>query len=258
MSDPLADIVPGSDVRPLLKSTARHNLISDAVRWVQAQRHGARPGTGYSFTDHCLLHVQNASGEKRTKGEVLAIDGLAVTPDDNLDGFLAHPVLKGVKPADEHVGKFVVLQSSAEPLEVVMGLLIGVTVAKLNVNSEDDEYADIAADSYELSTGGSGAAEIIAKQSGTGSKWGVVRIGGSSQAVRYGTMNDDFTTGGTVSCRWKKQDPETGKATVDSGEDFDVVDVFDWWPDAKAGTKIKAVKFGSVWAMDDMNCEESL
>ena len=65
----------------------------------------------------------------------------------------------------------------SEADEVVMGLLLGVTIAKLNVNSEDDEYADIAADSYELSTGGSGAAEIIAKQSGTGSKWGVVRIG---------------------------------------------------------------------------------
>ena len=79
-----------------------------------------------------------------------------------------------------------------------------------------------------------------------------------TQQTRYGTMNDDFTRGGTVSCRWKKQDPDTGKATVDSGEDFDVVDVFEWWPDAKAGTKIKAVKFGSVWAMDDQDCEESL
>jgi hypothetical protein len=114
-------------------------------------------------------------------------------------------------------------------------------------------------DSWELSLSSDGFMVVTVGEitGGTVTRYPtVVRV--QMNPVRYATMNDDFTRGGTVSCRWKKQDPETGKATVDSGEDFDVVDVFDWWPDAKAGTKIKAVKFGSVWAMDDQDCEESL
>jgi hypothetical protein len=74
---------------------------------------------------------------------------------------------------------------------------------------------------------------------------------------RFFKLNVAFTKGATVSVRWWQIDPETKKATIDSGEDFDVTDAFDWWPDAEADTKGHAYwdAEAEAWIIDDMDCE---
>jgi hypothetical protein len=250
-SDPLADISPGTDVRSILTSAARNNAIARATKWVQSQQRGMIGGSGYGSVDHCLLHVYNATGEHRQAYEVLGIDGLAVDPDVNLSSFVNHPIIKGIKPTEDHRGKFVVLLAPADKEEVVMGLLLGVTIARLNVDKEDDEYAEIAKDAYELKTGGTGAAKIIAKQKGTGSKWGVVLISPQPQLDRFFILNEDFEQGSTVSARWWKEGAD-GAISKDTGEDFRVTDIFSWWAKAKKGAKGRAVRRDSVWAIYDL------
>jgi hypothetical protein len=59
-----------------------------------------------------------------------------------------------------------------------MAALTGVFAAKLNVQAESDEYADVEDGVMSrLKTGTSGAAQVLWKESGTGEKWGVVRLG---------------------------------------------------------------------------------
>jgi hypothetical protein len=197
--DPLGLVVPGQSVEEVAFSVARHNAYSDSARWVQRQKRSTTPGQSVGFADSGRVLVVNATEEKRAKGEVLGIDDeLAITPDTNLEEFLAHPIVNGIKPTAEHRGKFVVLQKPLEPRDVGYGILLGLSIAKLNVNDEEDEYAEVSADAYELSTGSGGTARIIAKQGGTGSKWGLVLVGASTPTNYVATLSEELARGGTA------------------------------------------------------------
>ena len=51
---------------------------------------------------------------------------------------------------------------------------------EIDVQDEEDEYADVAdAEAGRLKSGLRGAAQILWKESGTGEKWAVVRVGPS-------------------------------------------------------------------------------
>jgi hypothetical protein len=202
--DPLSNVAPGQSAREVIYSSARHNAYANAARWVQAHTRGTMPGSGFSASDSCLIHVLNDSGEKRGQYEVLAIDGLAITPTENLDDFLAHPIAKGVKPKAEHLGKFVVLQQPLDQAEVGLGLVAGVTIVQLNTQNGAGPYADIApGDAATLTADWRGGAEVLWWGGGE-VDWAVIRVGVWNQMKLQGIAATEIRSNksGTMALRW--------------------------------------------------------
>jgi hypothetical protein len=115
---------------------------------------------------------------------VLGIDGVIISPDDNLDQFKSRIALTGVTPTADHVGKFAVLLESAADGQLVRAAIDGLTVCKVEATAPApgsvDRFADIEASTTDhLVAKATGAARIIWRQAGTGATWAVVRLGDS-------------------------------------------------------------------------------
>ena len=119
-------------------------------------------GVGYGLAstglssprDADMVLVKNTSGADRARFEILGISAPVFTPTDNLEEFRNRVVLSGVCPV------------------------------KVDVANANHWHADIADNSAaNLKSGGGGAAQILWKESGTGVKWAVVRLGRWSPTV---------------------------------------------------------------------------
>ena len=136
-----------------------------------------RPG-GKSTDRDGLVLVRNSSGQDVDWFGVLAIDGVVYTPEDDESGFLGQPVLDGKKPTEDHRGRFVILLEPIAAGAIGRALVQGLVPVKVDVADEDHEFADVAdGECGHLASGTTGAAQILWKQAGTGTKWAIVRIG---------------------------------------------------------------------------------
>jgi hypothetical protein len=183
MADVLKKVQRGE---PLVIPASTYNAFVDTALDYQ-KRKLSRQSTGRSSPrDADLVLVKNTSGADRARFEILGINTPVITPTDNLDQFVNRPALSGVIPtAANHWGKFAVL---AEPIRngaLGLGWLSGVCPVKVNIVNANHHHADITDNSAAnlKSNGGGGAAQILCKESGTGVKWAVVRLGRWSPAV---------------------------------------------------------------------------
>ncbi|MBI1389923.1 MAG: hypothetical protein GC154_15895 [bacterium] len=168
-----------------LKIPARtFNAFIDAAE--AHQRHGVgdvRQRNVSNTNDYVL--VKNNSGGDLDRFSVVGIDGVIISPDDNLDQFKSRIALTGVTPTADHTGKFAVLLEPAPDGQLVRAAIDGLTVCKVEASApgsgSGDRFADIEAGTTDhLVAKASGVARIIWRQSGTGATWAVVRLGDGS------------------------------------------------------------------------------
>ena len=173
---------------PLAFPAATFNAFVDAARAHQAGQRSIN-GEGTRSVGHITtVNVQNASGSDVGRFGVLGIDGPAIGPEQNLAEFQGRPTLKGVTPvAGTHNGTFVVLLDPVGDGRIGRGCAAGVTVAKIDVADESHTHADIANGvTAHLASGTSGAARILWKESGTGEKWALLRLGDAAITGKRG------------------------------------------------------------------------
>ena len=175
MPGDLEHVQPGQSVRP---SAGDWNAFCDAAR---VHRDGRRPPKGHlkPGADGGAVLVKNSSGSDCAQFEVLGIDGVVIAPADNEAEFRQRVALVGVTPSAEDWGKFVVLQGPIPNGGIGLGVIAGATVVQIDVQNENDWYADMKdGDRSQLESAPEyGAARIFWKESGTGTKWAVVRLG---------------------------------------------------------------------------------
>jgi len=182
MADVLKKVQRG---QPLVIPASTYNAFVDAAQDYQ-RRKLSQQSTGLSTSrDADMVLVKNSSGADRARFEILGINAPVITPTDNLDQFLNRPALSGVIPtAANHWGKFVIL---AEPIRnglLGLGWLSGVCPVKVDIVNANHWHADVADNiAANLKSSGGGAAQILWKESGTGVKWAVVRLGRWSPTV---------------------------------------------------------------------------
>lgn len=126
-----------------------------------------------------LVRIKNTSGSDADRFAVLGIDNPVFTPTDNLDGFKNKPALKGVQPTvSSHTGKFAILMEPIKANAMGMGLISGMCPVKIEVASANHKYAEIKASTVaNLKSAVVGPAQILWKESGTGTLWALVRLG---------------------------------------------------------------------------------
>jgi len=182
MADVLKKVQRGQQ---LVIPASTYNAFVDAAQDYQ-RRKLSQQSTGQSTSrDADMVLIKNGSGADRARFEILGINTPVITPTDNLDEFRNRVALSGVVPtAANHWGKFVVL---AEPIRnglLGQAWLSGVCPVKVDVANANHWHADIADNSAaNLKSSGGGAAQILWKESGTGVKWAVVRLGRWSPTV---------------------------------------------------------------------------
>jgi hypothetical protein len=176
-------------------------------------------------TGGAIVPIYNNSGSTRRRFEILGIDGLKITQSDNANWPQA-PVLIGTTPtiSSGHTRKFALLQEPIASGKIGLALIDGVSPCKLKIQDAGDDFADaLDTDGTQLVTGSYGAAQILYKESGTGTgKWAYVRVGtgtmfalgktnaainkgASGQVNLYrGTKGSESATGDNLASVWNR------------------------------------------------------
>jgi hypothetical protein len=190
---------------------AYHNAIRDAIAWVDAQRNGIGQGGAQKLRPPAgVVWIRNDASGNRDRFEVLGINGPAIEPIYNLGQFQQNFPLKGVAPAAGlHEGRFAITLEAIPNGEFGFAMLSGIIPCQVAIGDADEPNYNIAtlrADIVDgvtanLKVSAGGSAEVLWIESGTGTKWAIVRLG-----VRDGQMifeaTDDYAyrTGGD--CCW--------------------------------------------------------
>lgn len=178
MGDPLQHVQPRD---PLKIPAQTFNIFCDAAEDFLKRRRGVS-GQGVASRDlhqTGIVSIKNSSGADRDRFDVLGIVGPLFSPTDAPDYFKARVILDGTTPTTaSHKSRFAVLLEPVAAGGIALGCVSGVCPAVLNVNTESHVWADVTNnDCAGLNSGLEGGAQILWKESGTGSKLAVVRIG---------------------------------------------------------------------------------
>jgi hypothetical protein len=180
--------------------------ILSTIAWVKGQRDRTGVGMGgggRGLVAGSILWIRNDSGADVSAYSILGITGVVYSPADNLLSFKGEPTLKGTTPAwPAHDGNFVVLLEPALAGGLARAIASGFIAAQVSVAAGDEwlGYADVLnGDASKLLLLPSGAAKILYRESGTGTKWAVVELGsGPCNVAKWGVLDYVLTAGGSV------------------------------------------------------------
>jgi hypothetical protein len=124
--------------------------------------------------------IKNLSGSARGKYEILSISGFLYDPSTDLGKFKTYPAFTGVTPTE--IGKPFVILMQASPVNAnAWAISRGLVNIQINVVDEAHQFADVTVGSCSLlSSAESGMAQILCKESGTGTKWATLRMGNTA------------------------------------------------------------------------------
>jgi len=146
--------------------------------------------------------IENASGADLTADfAILGVNAPVFDASDNLEEFQGAWAISGTTPAaSSDLGNFVVVPGPMEAGEIRRGIIGGVTPVQIDVpaNGTWIEFADVKdADATKLASHASGSAKILWKESGTGTKWGLVRLGEQDEVELDATAAGVISAGGS-------------------------------------------------------------
>ena len=182
---------------PLVIPAPVWRAILDTVDYVkQLRNRTVSTAKRKAVSDYGVVEVKNTSDAAVDRFGILGIDTAWPDPGDNLQAFKNGPILHCITPDEDiHVGKFVVM---LEPLPIDgigLACVSGVVPVQIEVSYEDRPYADILdAETGKLGSDWRGAAEILYCETGTGTKWALVRLGGWHDAHPEGVLDEDLVS----------------------------------------------------------------
>jgi hypothetical protein len=163
-----------------------------------------------------VVLVKNISGVDVARFGVLGIAGILFDPATALPAFTARTVFTGQTPADVHqAGTFLIC---AEPIgngAIGRAWADGIVTVRIDVQDVSHTYATVKPDdTTQLISADQGLCYILYKETGTGTRWAVIRFGGGSgigRRDRWAYLKEMPTAvdGGVLDGRL--DDPATGE-----------------------------------------------
>lgn len=165
--------------QPMRIKADTFNSILDATRAYKERQQGGGRSANREYSDSNIVLVKNDSGVDAERFGVLGIDGPIIPPSENLSEFENRVTFACSTPtAGTHEGKFVVLAGPIAAGAIGRALALGVTPVQVNVTNETHTHAVISdAHSDYLASATNGSSQILWKESGTGTKWALIRLG---------------------------------------------------------------------------------
>jgi len=211
--------------QPLDIPAPTYNDMVEAAKADRARKLSASGGRSeYMPPDTDVILVQNDSGADRERFDILGIDDVVITPTENAEEFKSRVALSGIEPVpNTHLGRFVVLLEPIADGKLGRACISGVCPCQIDVIDAGHKYADINPDSGDRFRAASrqfGGAEILWKESGTGTKWAVLRLGSTTLFRRF-ELKTALAIGGTATAHpldW------SGVADTTAANEFTVYD----------------------------------
>ena len=219
MGDALKKVTTGS---PLAIPAAAYNTFIDAARAEQA-RQGDQGVPGQAVPrESGIVLVKNTTESDLDRFDILGIDSPVFTPDEAEQEFKNRVALRGVAPTlADHEGRFAILLEPIKAGGIGLAGVQGVFPVKVDVQDEDHGFADVdEGECGHLKSALTGAAQILWKESGTGEKWAVVRLGLPHRAGFWARLTGE-AAGGSGYYSWKmlEDDAETNVDPPVAGSD---------------------------------------
>lgn len=173
---------------PFKKLSKGDELVISAVAFntlmdIGQRAYGGAGDAGTAGTqvagDHGVCRIVNGSGAAVGRFAILGIGGVAIDHTDNANDFLNVPVLSGVTPTTvDYAGQFAITLEPINDGKIGKCLITGFCPVQINMLTEGVLWADVKdSDGTQLESNPLGAAQILYVESGTGTKWGLVRLG---------------------------------------------------------------------------------
>ncbi len=221
MSDFLKKVQAGDKLE--IPAAAYNAFVDAALAYKNSQINiGAGSQNKMFLQGRNLVKVKNVSDSAVDRFGVLGISNYIFDPATDLQMFQSEAALEGTTPAASHRGGGFVI--CAEPIlsnGIGLAWAAGVCITKINVAAESHRYADVATGQTEyLNSADSGPCFILKKESGQGTKWGVIRFGASGASgggggVRRAVVTANAGSGSTITCNLYKEDTGEAQATGD-------------------------------------------
>ena len=162
---------------------ATWNSFVDAAQFVkEAKQNRAASGISAGL-DVGIVRIKNGESTPYDRFSVLVITGVCVTAETNEEEFTScPPVFEGLKMTADREGKpYAVLLEPIAAGEIGRAMVLGITPAKVMINSADEDYAVPKADSSTgaLESSATGTARILWRAGGSGEQWCVLQLGGA-------------------------------------------------------------------------------
>jgi hypothetical protein len=180
VSDPLASVVPGQ-TSPLINRTDTVNAVLEAARSRRNQRSGELVGqaTRDNLVPSAQVYIRNDTGGSLAVFSVVALGTPIVSAIDYPHEVRRQPIFPGTAPAAA-TDAFAIILEPAATSGVVLAAVLGVAVCDINVTNSAHTHASPTTVTTYLTSGTSGPARIIWKDSGTGTKRAVVLLCGQA------------------------------------------------------------------------------
>lgn len=167
---------------PLRIPAVTYNTLIDTARDYLARRQNTSAPGGRTVPLGNLVTIRNDSGQDAARFDILGIDDVVFDPDTAPQAFQNGVVFSGNVPDSEShsLGRFVILAEPVRTGEIGKAFCSGSAQVRIDVSDESHGYADIDDGQFgNLVSAAQGPAVILYKQSGTGVRWGIVRLGGA-------------------------------------------------------------------------------
>lgn len=159
------------------------NQIIDVIDFLAKNKQNLLALSGLDFLKGGIVNIENISGANRNINDVLVLGNSSILTA-GLDAFRTGAITfqgvlaSSVPVATLHTKQFAILQESIKENEVGKGLILGVTVARININNAGHERAKLKDDSIDLlESAYAGPVKILWRESGdTGDKWALVSM----------------------------------------------------------------------------------
>lgn len=202
-SDHLKRVIAG---QPLAPAASTWNTFIDTAQQVRRQQQriggGLLPGALYSP----IMTVENTSETDVDWYGVLGLEDFLIAPSANLNEFQNWRGLTATVPDGvDHVGRFAIALEPIAGLSFGRALLAGVIQVQVNVPAgmEAVEFADVKdGDATQLELNPAGAARVLTRETGTGTKWAWVQFPAVRPSIIMARITDRAALGG-ASNRWK-------------------------------------------------------
>lgn len=191
--DPFRKVTAG---QPIVISARQHNAGVDAAQAHRSSLYGFQSGpTPQSIVE---VKVQNDCGADRDIGEILGLDDLIISPDDNFAECYRQRTFSGTTPAHDQRQRFGVLLEPIANGRVGRCCIWGDCIARIEGDQTDGGavvggptnygFAGVKPDSYVLHTAPDGGAQILWQTASTSQRYAVVRVGCTPWLRRWQTI----------------------------------------------------------------------
>lgn len=189
---------------------------------------GAQAGVSYALD---LLVLNDTGGDLTDEFPILRLDVPVYTISDNAQAPYNGVSFKAKAPDGVTSGNFVVMQGKCPTGQMRPAVVQGATWCKVNVTDAGHGYAVAASgDTAKAVSDAATGARILWKESGTGTKWAVVLIGGggsSGSTLQWGVVTTEIS----AATNWSAIGAGAVQfKTVGGADDGAPITVNNWFP----------------------------